>query len=435
MLALICAAKNSAMHVKKLKKRTGQKMLNVQKYLKEFGLKKLQEEFHVEAREYPDKGIVVLNYSQIDSPRFSPVVDECRGLILKLDTWEVVSQSFERFYNWGESIPDEVRKVNPNSQRVASEKEEYRVFDISKAIIEAKLDGSLLSLSLRDGKWQVSTRSMGFAEGQTNFGMTFEEAFWDAAKKTKLIEFLLWHRVADNFTLVFELTGPYNRIVTRYEENTISLIGARSNKEDSNYRELSALELDNLAYFLKVARPKYFTVNSYEELIQLVNSFPTLDEGVVLKIENKNGSHWRVKVKNPKYLAISKLRGNGQINPHRLLDLIMMGEQSEFLSYFPEDKKYVDFVSQEYEEAKARIVAIFEEHKDIKEQKDFALAIMPKVQYSFEQGIVFNLRKRGGKAEDYLKQMGGNKISKGMNLKDKFVKKFGIQVEEEEEKS
>ena len=416
-------------------------MMHVQKYLMEFGLKKLQDEFHVEAREYPETGIVVLNYNQIDSVRFNPIVDECRALILRLGTWEVVSRSFDRFYNYGESIPDEVRKVNPNSQRVASDKDEYKAFDISKAIIEEKLDGSIISLRKdKDGIWRVSTRSMGYAEGQTAFGMTFDEAFWDAAKKTKLMEFLTNNEEMGNFTLVFELTGPYNRVVTRYDENTISLIGGRSNLEQDNYRELKAEELDKLATLMMVPfqrfpRPKYFKASSYEELIKLVHSFPTLDEGVVLKIESDNGSHWRIKLKNPAYLAISKLRGNGQINPRRLLDLIMMGEQAEFLSYFPEDKRYVDFVVQEYEEAKARIVAIFDEHKDIKEQKDFALAIMPKVKYSFEQGVIFNLRKRGGKVEDYLKAMGAMKISKGMNLKDKFAKKFGIQVEEDETES
>ena len=55
--------------------------MNVQKYLEENGLKKLQEEFKIVVTDYPDR--VVLNYDQIDSPRFNPICDECRGLILR----------------------------------------------------------------------------------------------------------------------------------------------------------------------------------------------------------------------------------------------------------------------------------------------------------------------------------------------------------------
>ena len=34
--------------------------------------------------------------------------------------------------------------------------------------------------------------------------------------------------------------------------------------------------------------------------------------------------------------------------------------------------------------------------------------------------------------EDVLKELGSNKIAKGMNLRNLFVKKFGVSIEEEE---
>ena len=79
-------------------------MMEVQKYLKENGLQKLKEEFGIEIREYPETGICVFNYSMINSIRFNPIVDECRGLILKTGSWDIVSYPFNRFMNWGEGV-------------------------------------------------------------------------------------------------------------------------------------------------------------------------------------------------------------------------------------------------------------------------------------------------------------------------------------------
>ena len=95
-------------------------IMNVQKYLKEYGLDKLVEEFSIIVTDYPDR--VVLNYNQIDSPRFHPVVDECRALILRKGTWEVMARSFDRFYNVGEG-------------------EAWKDFDFSYARFDEKLDG------------------------------------------------------------------------------------------------------------------------------------------------------------------------------------------------------------------------------------------------------------------------------------------------------
>ena len=74
--------------------------MKVQKYLKEHGLAKLQEEFSIKVKEYPE-GLLVLNYDQISSPKSNEITVECRALILDKD-FNVVSRSFDRFFNWKE---------------------------------------------------------------------------------------------------------------------------------------------------------------------------------------------------------------------------------------------------------------------------------------------------------------------------------------------
>jgi len=407
-------------------------MLNVQKYLIENGLQKLKDEFGVEVREYPEKGIAVFNYSMISSPRFNPIVDECRGLILKIGTWEIVSYPFNRFMNWSEGV-QQAQGVPINTQRVSSHQEyETKEFMLSDAIIEMKLDGSIMPLRFENGEWEVSSRSMAYAEGKTNFGITFKQAFLDASRKTNLFVFLNATPSMKDFTIIFELIGPYNRIVTRYSDNEIVLIGARNNKEEFNYRELTVTELDAIADAAKLRRPKYFKANTYEDLLKVISEFPVLDEGVVLKIENNNGSHWRVKVKSASYLAISHMRMNGNISPKNIIHLIIAGEHHEYLGYFPEDKKYFDFVDGIYSEVKRHINELYEEVKGIESQKDFALTMIPKTVYSFEKGILFSMRK-GLKLDDLLKEMGGKKLALGLNLKQKFIDEFHIAVEDEDD--
>jgi len=408
-------------------------MLEVQKYLINNGLQKLKDEFKIEVREYPEKGICVLNYSMIDSPRFNLIVDSCRGIILKDKTWDIVSYPFNRFMNWGEGV-QQSQNISANTQRISSYKEyETKEFSLEDSIIEMKLDGSIIPMRFENGEWEVSSRSMAYAEGNTNFGITFKQAFLHAAKKTNLFSFLKANQCMEDFTFIFELIGPYNRIVTRYENNEIVLIGARSNKEEFNYRELSAVELDNVAGVAKIKRPKYFVAKTYEELLKIISSFPTLDEGVVLKIENPNGSHWRIKVKSASYLAVAHMRSNGNISPKNILQLVMTGEDKEYEKYFPEDAKYINFVESIYDDIRNHIEAIYNDCKKIESQKQFALSIIPATNYSFEKGVIFSLRK-GGEINSLLNEIGPKKISDAIGLKQKFIDKFHVTIEDYNEK-
>ena len=418
-------------------------MMEVQKYLKEHGIAKLQEEFAIMVTDYPDR--VVLNYNQIDSPRFHPIVDECRALILrKNENWTVLARSFDRFYNFGEGV-DKGRADTIYTQRVAIDpfssslydgEQKYRDFDLSRAFIQEKLDGSLISVYHDGEKWCASTRKMAFAEGQTTFGQTFAELFWDIAKKRNLEASMNDMRLAGEFTLVFELTGPANRIVTPYAEADITLIGGRyiGKPVEGNpdlFRELSATELDRLAQSLNVKRPKVYKIDGIDSLFELVNGMASMEEGVVLVLEGTNGSHWRIKLKNAKYLAIAHMRNNGNISPHRILALVMQNEHHEYLKYFECDKPYFSFVECEYLETLCRIKDIWEKVKNIENQKDFALTMMPMTQYSFEKGVLFAVRKNGTVVDKELAELDAKKIAESMNLKAKFAKEFGINIEDE----
>ena len=403
--------------------------MNVTNYIKQNGLEKLKEEFHISVKEYEDR--YVLNYDQIDSPRFHPVVDECRGLILDKNL-NIMCRSFHRFFNFGEGIEG-------NKFGVKDSEGKFHAFDIKDAKIYHKMDGTLINIywDYFNNKWQVSTRGMAFAEG----GNEFFDAFEDLAKNAKqykdivsyLEEITVYFPGCIEYTYIFELTSPYNRIVTPYTETELCLLSGKHNNLGT---EFTRKELEQFSKNCKVPLPKYYEINDWNDLTNLVNEFPSMQEGVVLVWEDsmRPYGHYRLKCKNVQYVAIHNLRSNGMISPYRILTLVMANEHEEYLQYFEEDRKYFDFVESEYDKFLINIETLYNKLKDIELQKDFALAVMEEIPEKFYSGFLFDMRKRKTLKECLDKFEGnGKKLAKMMRLKEKFMKEFNLKIEIEEE--
>jgi len=371
--------------------------MKVQEYLKKHGIEKLKEEYSIGVTDYDDR--VVLNYNQIDSPRFEAICEECRALILKKNRkWDVLGRSFDRFYNLGEG-------------------EGWKDFPIAQARIDEKLDGSLITVYHDDEKWCVATRKMAFAEGKTYIGCTFAELF-DKAVTPKFWNFL--EHTGTQMCFTFELTSPVNRVVTPYEDTSATLIGCRNRL---NGFEVNKKTLDYIAEDMDVARPKSFECNSLDDIKEKANSLATMDEGFVLVYE-QDGSFRRLKCKNDKYLAIAHLRDNGIVNPKRIMTLVVDNEQHEYLQYFESDRKYFDFAEAIYLESIINIEKLWKESKNIESQKDFALFIIPRCIHGYEKGILFDMRKGEPDIRKLLRGMGGKRLAEDLDLKAHFIKEF-----------
>src|SRR3989344_2446115 len=126
-------------------------MLNVQTYLRTPGntLETLHNELGVEFAEHPTDPLVILNYSQIDSPKTNSIVMECRGLVLEKETWNIVAKAFNRFFNWGEVT------------------EMMADFDWNNFTANTKEDGSLILFYYYGDHWRINTRGS-FGEATIN---------------------------------------------------------------------------------------------------------------------------------------------------------------------------------------------------------------------------------------------------------------------------
>lgn len=321
--------------------------MHVQTYLRTHGIEKLQSELGIKVKVYENEGLMVLNYSQIDSPKSHPVVVECRGLILDVD-FNVVSRSMDRFFNLGE-VPESQAHI-----------------DLTKALCFEKVDGSLIRIYNFKGTWYIATRGMAFAEATVNgFDVTFKELVLKALALTeqefqdKCNVFFL-----PDVTYICEITSTENRCVKSYSGYTLWYLTARSN---STYEYL---DQSSNASVMGMSFPKVYSFDSMENLKETVNELKNLDEGYVLYQDGVPVC----KIKSPAYCAVHLLRGEG-LNPKRVCELVLTGEQEEYLAYFPEDRAFIQEYVDKYNSIMQELELAYAAYRTIPDQKEFALAI------------------------------------------------------------
>lgn len=334
----------------------------------ETALIRLKERYGIKHRKCERTGLYVLNYDQIESSKdkFHEIVCECRSLVLGVEyvgdsnepQFYVVSRAFSRFFNYGEKkVPHKITSL------VANE----------------KLDGSLITVFHHEGKWIYRTKSMIMPEEKINgLPVTWKE----------VIEEALGDLYEDNLevtgcSLIFEVTSPENRVVTRYKERKATLLAIRKN-DLGTY--LPRGTVDELACKYGWERPKTWTFQSWEGCLEMAKDLRDLEEGFVMY--NTKGKPV-AKVKNPDYVLAHHLRGEGILNPKRIVDLILTNELDEYLSIFPEDgdtfKPYLWAYGMILSESKLTYTM----KGDIVDQKGFALEVKDHPCAS----ILFRMRK------------------------------------------
>ena len=274
---------------------------------------------------------VLLKYSSIEpkSDMSNPIVQECRGLILKKDFFEltsnpsipqykVASMRFTKFFNYGQ--------------------EEAAVLEFPCEASE-KIDGSLIGVWYdNDTGWHVSTSGNIDAEDapidtgeyksyRDIFNLVWDDNFFDMLSK--------------DCTYMFELVSPFTKIVVPYKETKLYLLAIRNNitleEFDRSYLPIIAEQL----FGDKISVPKSYMCKNIEEIQNAVNELTDNDEnfeGFVLCDRNFN----RIKLKSAIYTNLFFIRGEGVFSNKKILKLIMDEQDDDVIAYFPEYKEQFD---------------------------------------------------------------------------------------------
>jgi T4 RnlA family RNA ligase len=276
---------------------------------------------------YPN--LVMFKYDMINSPMNNPLVQECRGIILdEAKNWEVVARPFDKFFNYGEGHAAEI--------------------DWSTAKVQEKLDGSLMIMYWHDGMWQIASSGLPDAGGAiNNYTTTFAELFWKTWNDNG---YELPDYSYQNFTFMFEMMTPYNRVVVPHKECKLTLIGIRH--KDGHEMPVDAFAGQDWPYV------KAFPLQTMEDVVASFDKFDGIDqEGYVVV----DGNYNRVKVKHPGYVAIHHLKGDDGPSHKKMFKIVCAGESSEVLTYFPEWKPVYDEVAQIFKETLAELAAQYVE--------------------------------------------------------------------------
>ena len=271
-------------------------------------------------------GLIMFNYSHVKSDFSLKLVRECRGLILREGTWEVVCRAMDKFMN--------AEEANSDLDKI----------DWAKATVQQKIDGSLIRVFYdweRD-MWCTSTSgTIDAFDAELGVGSfsTFGDLFSFALKKTLREKNLtisdLYLRLDKGSTYYFELTSPLNRVVVKYEEYKVYFLGWRDNITGEEKRPSNSY----CAHILP--RPKLYALNTYEEVRRAAEALPHDEEGYVVCDSNFH----RVKIKSPYYITAHYFRTTFAPTRARLVDVIVQGEASELLTYCPELKEQVEELS------------------------------------------------------------------------------------------
>lgn len=331
-------------------------MLAIQKFLTEHGLDKAVSKFSLKTKEYESK--VLLKYDQLCGPSLmaNKEVQECRGIVLEKGTWKVMSLSFTKFFNSGES--------NAHS------------IDWKTARVLEKLDGSLIQVyyDWNDKTWYAATTGTANGEGEVNnkLGTTFNELFWNTVKEKYDLDA---SKLTKGYTYAFELTTPYNIVVKPHGESSATLLTVRNLE---TLKEVSFDELTEIAKSLGMPRVKQYDLSANNVGV-LLNTFKDMvwhDEGYVVVDANFN----RVKIKNPAYVAVHHLKG--KTAEHNIMTIVKTNEIEEFATTFPDRKDELFKLKENYDKLVERLSDAWDELKERRpknitpqEKKKYAQAV------------------------------------------------------------
>lgn len=191
-----------------------------------------------------------------------------RGLIINCVTGEIVARPFDKFFNWFEGG----RKARGHIVTVTE-----------------KVDGSLGILFRANGNYRITTRG-DFRSPQGAWATEFLNAHYELRD------------LGNEWTLLFEIVYPENRIVIDYQGRAALFLLAARNRFTGAYMPFFP-DLYELGQKYNFPLPNVHSFNNLTEILERTGTLPQEQEGYV--VEFSDGE--RYKFKGDRYLELHKL--------------------------------------------------------------------------------------------------------------------------------
>lgn len=259
-----------------------------------------------------------------------------RGLVLDKTTAEVVARGFDKFYNWLEG---------------------GRVAHGYIVTVTEKMDGSLGILYRHHGQYCITTRG----------SLTSEQGQWAT-------DFLNTHYDLSNldsqYTFLFEIIYPDNRIVVDYGEREDLVLLAIRNRNTGDYLPFFP-DVYEMGQHYGFSLPRTYIFNDVTQLIEETGTLDANHEGYV--VEFADGS--RFKFKSDRYLELHKLIHS--LTFKNVLKAVQSNTIQHILETVPDEflgdvKQWLAFIDQTIHDIQSRVETVFQQ-APTSSRKEFAM--------------------------------------------------------------
>lgn len=281
-----------------------------------------------------DDHFIIFNY-EAGCDFSNELVQEARGIILDKETLEVACWPFRKFANSHEPYADDI--------------------DWATARVQEKIDGSICKLWFNryTQQWQWSSNSIIDARNCNISPLV--KSFYEAITRADNFNDLIFETLDKNKTYIFELVGPYNKVVISYDIPHLYHIGTRSNINGGEFNTYLPTR-GNEDWFDK---PKEYSLHSFDECITAVETLNKADvvehEGFVVVDANWH----RIKIKNSEYLFYHYLR-TGVLSKGNAIKFLQSDDVDidTLISNFPEYKDMIFFYKAEIARVEKEVTEI-----------------------------------------------------------------------------
>jgi hypothetical protein len=365
------------------------------------------EKFGVDVKREDD--LFLFKYDQLAARWSFPITHECRGVILRNTNgvWKFVCRPFDKFFNQHEPYCSIVEEGTFNS-------------NCPQLAFVEKADGSMINVWFDDVKmrWRASTGGTITPGNVGDYNITFDTLFFQTLALT---EDKLTSCYDKSCTYIHELCCEENRIVTKYPENKVFLLGIREVEygtyQDINVQEetvLSVMEAGGkLSLPYRINFP-YVDVKNLEEAKAYVESqstnfkdFGDYPEGFIIY----DGFKPLCKMKNSRYLQMHAFSGGDIAHTRNMvIQAFFTGTLDDYYMMLTDRmKEFADSLKDKVIEQYKKMAAVSDNFvgKTFETQKDYALAVQKHVDRPFHS-FFFSEKE--------------NILDAGMNLQDVFRK-------------
>lgn len=286
-----------------------------------------------------EDGLIMFMYN--DFADFSnEVVKVCRGIILYRENFEIACYPFNKFNNYTSFLADKI--------------------DWGSATVLEKIDGQMLKIwyNKLKNEWTISSNSSIYIDS------TLKKLFDKVNNKID------YNKLNKNKTYIFEIISPYNKIVIRYDETELYLIGIRDN--------ITQLEesIDHIE--LGIKKPRKYDIKSLEEAVETINKICKPGEryeGFV--VVDKNFT--RLKVKSQFYFDYKNIAGRLNGGKESILKLIDTNDIEDIIKKVPEMEQMIRYYDTELKNKREVITELLNQCESIKNKVYYKLDYIEEV--------------------------------------------------------